>query len=207
MKAQRKVGAKVALAARVDMAASSPNGQFGLDMLDKLEREMERLARPPPSKVTKALPRPDAQKKNKRGGQRARKAKEAYAQSELSKLQNRMRFGEAEEEEMVGDEIMGMGMIGNSSGKIRATANDGRKAKMSKSAKGRLASAKAASSSGTATSGLASSLAFTPVQGLELIDPSKAAKRVADANAKWFADDGSFTHVAKGGGFGKPSAS
>lgn len=205
MKAQRKVGAKVALAARVDMAASSPDGQFGLDMLAKLEKEMERLARPPPSKVTKALPRPDAQKKNRRGGARARKAKEAYAQSELSKLQNRMKFGEAEEEEMVGDEIMGMGMIGSSSGKIRATANDGRKAKLSKSAKGRLASIKT-TTSGTATSGLASSLAFTPVQGLELVDPSKAAKRVAEANAKWFADDGSFTHVAKDGGIGKPSA-
>jgi len=204
MKAQRKVGAKVALAARVDMAASSPDGQFGLDMLDKLEREMERLARPPPSKVTKALPRPDAQKKNRRGGQRARKAKEAYAQSELSKLQNRMKFGEAEEEEMVGDEIMGMGMIGSSSGKIRATANDGRKAKLSKGAKGRLASIKT-SQPGTATSGLASSLAFTPVQGLELVDPSRANK-VAEANAKWFADDGSFTHIPKGGGFGKPSA-
>lgn len=75
---------------------------------------------------------------------------------------------------------------------------------MSKMNKGRLASIKT-SSSGIATSGLASSLSFTPVQGLELIDPSKARARAASANESWFAD-GTFTHVRKEKGIGKPSA-
>lgn len=70
MKAQRKVGAKVALAVRVDIAGSSPQGAFGEEMLEKLEREMERLARPAPIKATKALPRPDEAKKARRGGKR-----------------------------------------------------------------------------------------------------------------------------------------
>ena len=70
MKAQRKVGAKVALAARVDVAGSSPGGMFGEEQRKKLEKEMERLARPPPKKITKALPRPDEKKKNRRGGKR-----------------------------------------------------------------------------------------------------------------------------------------
>lgn len=70
MKAQRKIGAKVALAARVDIAGSSPDGSFGEEMMEKLEREMERLARPAPSKVIKALPRPDEEKKARRGGKR-----------------------------------------------------------------------------------------------------------------------------------------
>lgn len=70
MKAQRKVGAKVALAARVDIAGSSPLGHFGEEMVVKLERELERLARPAPSKLTKALPRPDEVVKNRRGGKR-----------------------------------------------------------------------------------------------------------------------------------------
>jgi U4/U6 small nuclear ribonucleoprotein PRP31 len=70
MKAQRKVGAKVALAARVDIAKSSPTGAFGEEMKGKLEAEMERLARPPPKKATKALPRPDEKKKARRGGKR-----------------------------------------------------------------------------------------------------------------------------------------
>jgi U4/U6 small nuclear ribonucleoprotein PRP31 len=39
MKAQRKVGAKVALAARVDIAKSSPHGAFGEEMKGKLEAE------------------------------------------------------------------------------------------------------------------------------------------------------------------------
>jgi hypothetical protein len=48
----------------------------------------------------------------------ARKAKEAYAQTELRKLQNRMTFGEAEEEVGAFDQTKGLGMLG--SGKIRA---------------------------------------------------------------------------------------
>ena len=48
----------------------------------------------------------------------ARKAKEAYAQTELRKLQNRMAFGEAEEEVGAFDQTKGLGMIG--SGKVRA---------------------------------------------------------------------------------------
>lgn len=66
--------------------------------------------------------------------------------------------------------------------------------------------------SGTATSGLASSLAFTPSQGMELIDPNKAKKmKLEQANngldSKWFGNnsDGTFTHIKKGGGIGKPS--
>lgn len=50
----------------------------------------------------------------------ARKAKEAYAQTELRKLQNRMVFGEAEEEVGTMDETKGMGMIGVGTGKVRA---------------------------------------------------------------------------------------
>lgn len=48
----------------------------------------------------------------------ARKAKEAYAQTELRKLQNRMAFGEPEEEIGAFDQTKGLGMIG--SGKVRA---------------------------------------------------------------------------------------
>lgn len=72
MKAQRKIGAKVALAARVDIAGSSPDGAFGEEMVEKLEREMDRLARPSLKKVVKALPRPEEKvgKASRRGGRR-----------------------------------------------------------------------------------------------------------------------------------------
>lgn len=49
---------------------------------------------------------------------------------------------------------------------------------------------------GTTTSGLASSLAFTPVQGIELVDPTAAAERVKKANEKYFGD-GAFSIVKK----------
>jgi hypothetical protein len=53
-------------------------------------------------------------------GRRARKAKEAYAQTELRKLQNRMAFGEVEEEVGAFDQTKGLGMIGVGTGKVRA---------------------------------------------------------------------------------------
>lgn len=54
----------------------------------------------------------------------ARKAKEAYAQTELRKLQNRMAFGEAEEEVGAFDQTKGLGMIGIGAGKVRAGVAD-----------------------------------------------------------------------------------
>ena len=57
---------------------------------------------------------------------RARKAKEAYAQTELRKMQNRMAFGEAEEEVGAFDQTKGLGMIGAASGKVRAGAGEAR---------------------------------------------------------------------------------
>lgn len=54
----------------------------------------------------------------------ARRAKEAYAQTELRKLQNRMAFGEAEQEVGAFDQTKGLGMIGVATGKVRAGAGE-----------------------------------------------------------------------------------
>jgi len=46
-----------------------------------------------------------------------------------------------------------------------------------------------------ATSGMASSLVFTPTQGIELINPLAAqerAKKVEEANKKWFSQSSGF---------------
>jgi len=51
--------------------------------------------------------------------------------------------------------------------------------------------------SSDASSGMATSLSFTPVQGIEIVTPSlSAAQRVKEANDRWFAS-GTFTHVKK----------
>lgn len=89
-------------------------------MRTKLDAHLRKMAEPAPLKVTKALPRPDEAKKKRRGGRKARAEKESLEVSELHKLQNRMVFGEAEEEaEGFGDESIGMGMIGKGGSKVR----------------------------------------------------------------------------------------
>lgn len=46
-------------------------------------------------------------------------------------------------------------------------------------------------------SGTASSVAFTPLQGLEIVNPQAAERRVSEANAKYFSSSGTFLNVAK----------
>lgn len=122
MKAQRTVSAKCVLAVRMDVTQSYRDGSYGLKLRGELDKRLEKLQEPPPSKVIKALPKPDERTSKKRGGKRARKAKEQYAMTELRKLQNRMKFGEEEEEDGAFDETKGLGMIGPSSGKLRVAA-------------------------------------------------------------------------------------
>ncbi|KAF4619877.1 hypothetical protein D9613_005501 [Agrocybe pediades] len=198
LKIQKTIGAKCALAARMDLERSKRDGSYGEMLRDKIDKHIDRLAAPPPSKVVKALPIPGDGPKKRRGGKRARKAKEAYAQTELRKLQNRMAFGEAEEEVGAFDQTKGLGMIGAGTGKVRAGLGEAKsRAKLSKANKLRVAaltrSAQASQSSGTATS-----LSVTPAQGFELTNRSVQAQRVKEANEKWFSG-GTFSFVGQKG--------
>jgi len=117
---------------------------------------------------------------------RARKAKEAYAQTELRKLQNRMAFGEAEAEVGAFDQTKGLGMIGAGTGKVRAGLGEAKSrgapiffvlippfflimfysvAKMSKANKLRTAAITRSAQSQSQSSGTATSLSVTPAQG------------------------------------------
>ncbi|WFC98705.1 U4/U6-U5 snRNP complex subunit prp31 [Malassezia yamatoensis] len=195
--ALRMVSAKTSLAARMDVNASNGmrNGQYGMKLHQEIARKIDKLMEPPPAKLVKTLPVPsETGRKQRRGGRRARKFREAHGLTELRKMQNRVEFGKEEQEAGAFDETMGLGMINTkASGKIRAAVADSKsKAKMSKSNKARLATLNRPSlslhdsiPSASSSSGTASSLAFTPVQGIELIDPSRQ-KKVEEANAKWF---------------------
>ena len=241
IQALRILAAKVVLAARTDQAHVAPSGEYGLDLYEQVEKRIAKLSEAPPNSGTRALPAPDDKSARKRGGRRARKAKEATAMTDLRKAQNRMVFGKEEMEVGygMGDETKGMGMIGQSQddGRVRATQIDQRtRAKLSKKNPGW-----GGETSGTATSmrgfggsngvatgfkpgglrvsgvgsglktqvgnlgGTTSTIAFTPVQGLELVDPKVRAqmegKRKADED-KWF-KGGTFTQVGGGGGGGK----
>ncbi|KAG6911685.1 hypothetical protein DXG01_007935 [Tephrocybe rancida] len=200
LKVQRTIGAKTVLAARMDLERQRRDGSYGEGLRDKIEKHIDRLAAPPPSKVIKALPIPNDGPKKRRGGKRARKAKEAYAQTELRKLQNRMTFGEAEEEVGAFDQTKGMGMIGVGTGKVRAGLGEAKsRAKMSKANKLRTAAiTRSAQLNGSATSGTATSLSVTPAQGFELTNRATAAQRVKEANERWFAG-GNFSFVGQKG--------
>ncbi|KAJ3479341.1 hypothetical protein NLI96_g9125 [Meripilus lineatus] len=198
LKVQRTVGAKAVLAARMDLERQKRDGSYGEELREKIEKHVDRLAAPPPNKIIKALPIPNDGPKKRRGGKRARKAKEAYAQTELRKLQNRMAFGEAEMEVGAFDQTKGLGMIGT--GKVRAGAAETKsRAKMSKANKLRTAAlARAAQAGGTQTSGTATSLTVTPVKGFELTNKAAASQRVKEANDRWFAG-GTFSFIGQKG--------
>ncbi|PGH33344.1 U4/U6 small nuclear ribonucleoprotein PRP31 [[Emmonsia] crescens] len=238
--AMRIVSAKVVLAARVDRVHSSPDGSTGEELKQACLDRLEKLTEPAPNKGPRALPAPDDKPSRKRGGRRARKAKEATAMTDIRKAQNRLAFGREEKEVGygTGEGTKGLGMLGQEDhGRIRANQIDQRtKAKLSKSNKGWGA---ATPIGGTASSlrgfgqgagnasvlraqglrtagvgpllgagaGTASSIAFTPVQGLELVDPKAQAelnrKRKAEED-RWF-KSGTFTQVGgSSGGFKVP---
>lgn len=251
--AMRIVAAKVVLAARVDRVHASPDGSSGEELKADCLSRLEKLTEPPPNKGPRALPAPDDKPSRKRGGRRARKAKEATAMTDLRKAQNRMAFGKEEKEVGygTGEGTKGLGMIGQTDeGRIRAQQIDQRtKAKLSKSHKGWGGATGTATPFGTASSlrgfgqgqgggnatvlapgggpggshglrsagvgggagssGTASSVAFTPVQGLELVDPKRQAelkRKREEEQDHWF-KGGTFTQVGGGGGRGAAGSS
>lgn len=200
--AQRKMAGKIVLAARIDHAREHLDGALGKKFRQQVEKDLRTMQTPPESRGPRALPAPLEPISKKRGGKRLRKMKDQNAMTEMRKLQNRMKFGEAEDEIGFGDESEGLGML-TQSGSIRAFAVDNRtKAKLSKKMQTRLAQVSGIKTSlGKDTpSGLQSSLSFTPVQGIELINPSlndaareTLAKKASD---KWFLG-GTFTQIKR----------
>ncbi|KAF0540266.1 Nop domain-containing protein [Gigaspora margarita] len=189
LKAQKIVAAKCTLAARMDRVHESSDGSFGRSLREQIDKKLEKLQEPPPSKTVKPLPVPDEGPKKRRAGKKVRRMKEAHAVTELRKAQNRMAFGVAEDETGSFDTTKGLGLIGQNSGKIRAAVSDPRvKAKAPKRYQHM-------GSSGS-TSGLSSSLTLTPVQGIELINPDESQKKVKDANDRYFGG-GAFLKVGK----------
>lgn len=231
VQAMRIVSGKLILAARVDSVHQATDGSTGEQLLDECMRRLDKLTEPPPNRGPRALPAPDDKPSRKRGGRRARKAKEATAMTELRKQQNRMAFGKEEKEVGygTGEGTVGLGMIGaQSDGRVRATQIDRRTmAKLSKKNPGwggsgtatslnngmssslRFGSTLGGNASSLRTQGLrtsgvgagtASSIAFTPVQGLELVDPKIQAelKRKREAESSGYFSSGTFTQVNAG---------
>ncbi|PIA61712.1 hypothetical protein AQUCO_00200003v1, partial [Aquilegia coerulea] len=190
-RACRLLAAKSTLAARVDSVRGDPTGKTGRTLRDEILKKIEKWQEPPPAKLPKPLPVPDSKPKKKRGGRRLRKMKEI---TDMRKLANRMQFG-VPEESSLGDGLgEGYGMLGQAgSGKLRVSIGQSRlAAKVAKEFK-----EKQFGSSG-ATSGLTSSLAFTPVQGIELTNPQAHANQLGSGTqSTYFSEIGTFSKIRR----------
>ncbi|KAL5552914.1 hypothetical protein UlMin_040315 [Ulmus minor] len=196
MRACRLVAAKSTLAARVDSTRGDPSGTTGRTLREEIRKKIDKWQEPPPAKTAKPLPVPDSEPKKKRGGRRLRKMKERYAITDMRKLANRMQFG-IPEESSLGDGLgEGYGMLGQAgNGKLRVSVGQSKlAAKVAKKFKEK------PYGSGGATSGLTSSLAFTPVQGIELSNPQAHAHQLGSGTqSTYFSETGTFSKIRRVG--------
>ncbi|KAJ8933613.1 hypothetical protein NQ314_013903 [Rhamnusium bicolor] len=182
-KAARLVATKSTLAARVDACHESADGRIGRQLRDEIERKLDKLQEPPPIKFVKPLPKPIDQTKKKRGGKRVRKMKERYAMTEFRKHANRMNFADIEDDAYQEDLGYTRGTIGKAgTGRIRLPQVDEKtKVRISKTLQKNLQKQQIWGGSTTVKkqiSGTASSVAFTPLQGLEIVNPQAAEVKV-----------------------------
>lgn len=192
-KVLKLVASKVAISSRVDSYKHHPDGAEGRKLRNEIEEKIEKFQELPKAKTKKALPKPEEKKKSHRGGKRVKRWKERFALTEMRALQNRIGMSVTDGE--YGDSAMGvdLGMLsskGKQMGKLRAPQR--KEIKINKKQK------KGTTMSSGQTNGLSSSLVFTPVQGLELVNPNAAAEKVKEANRKWFnANSGFLSAVPK----------
>ncbi|KAL2140098.1 hypothetical protein VTI28DRAFT_4246 [Corynascus sepedonium] len=150
---------KIVMCARTDCFHQFRDGSEGERLKDECLDRLDKLQQKPLSKGARALPAPDDKPSRKRGGRRARKAKEATAMTELRKAQNRVAFGKEEQEVGygVGDSTRGLGMIGQrDDGRLRVAQIDNRtRAKLSAKSKGWGGASSLASGSASSLRGLA----------------------------------------------------
>lgn len=201
-KAARIVACKATLAARVDSMHGSPNGTQGLRFREEVEKKLDKLQEPPPVKAIKPLPQPIDAPGKKRGGRRVLKMKERMAVTDLRKAQNRMNFGEIEEDAYQDDLGYTRGNLGKGgAGRIRKiTVDEKTRVRLSKTLQKEVQ--RQTSLGGQTTvrrqvAGTASSVAFTPLQGLEIVNP-QAAENSNNANGnKYFSNVLGFKNVTK----------
>ncbi|XVE85050.1 hypothetical protein DITRI_Ditri17bG0061300 [Diplodiscus trichospermus] len=186
----RLLASKATLAARIDSTRGDPSGNAGRTLKEEIHKKIEKWQEPPPAKQPKLLPVPDSEPKKKRGGHCLRKMKERYAITDMRKLANRMQFG-VPKESSLGDGLgEGYGMLGQAgSGKLRVSIVSFVQLFWFKE--------KNYGSSG-ATSGLTSSLAFTPVQGIELTNPQAHAHQLGSGiQSTYFSETRTFSKIKR----------
>ncbi|CAL8096381.1 unnamed protein product [Calicophoron daubneyi] len=215
IKAARLIANKLALAARVDLFHEYPDGSVGEKLMLEVERKFDKWQEPPPVKMIKALPAPIDPPAKKRGGRRYRKMKERLGMSELRRSANRVQFGEITDDAYQSDLGFSLGSLGQRgiAGRLRAPQADSKtKARVSKALQQKLSrfggmstmpttALGATTWGGSSTvrkqvAGTSSSIAFTPLQGLEIVNP-QAAERMVETGNKYFSTTSSFVKIQR----------
>jgi U4/U6 small nuclear ribonucleoprotein PRP31 len=169
-KAAKVLAAKVVLAARVDAFRQSEGGEMGRELYVGVAAKLAKWQEPPPARAKKALKAPDDKPAKRRGGKRYRAMKERLGMTAVRKEANRVAMtggGEYDSVAMGTDTGM-LGSGASGSGRLRVAAKSGQAAKLLglASKKRRLGIGQGGVGGGTL-----SSFAFTPVQGIELVNP------------------------------------
>ncbi|MFH4977409.1 hypothetical protein AB6A40_004118 [Gnathostoma spinigerum] len=202
-KAARLLAAKTTLAARIDSLHNSPDGILGKNLFEQIKQKIEKMLEPPPVKSIKPLPKPLDKASKKRGGRRVRKMKERLGQTELRRKQNRMNFGELAEDVIQTNMGFSLGQVTSgpsSGGRIRGAVLDPKtRARMSQKLQKNLERQRAIGGVSTVrskTGGTASSVTFTPVQGIEIVNPTLAKHgTVGLSSSTYFSPSASFIKV------------
>ncbi|CAF1194679.1 unnamed protein product [Adineta ricciae] len=200
----RLVSCKVSLAARIDSCHECPQGQRGKALLSEIEKRFEKLTEPPPVKAIKPLAASIDSKRKTCGGRICGKMKDRYRRSELRAGVEQSTFATIVEDAYESDLGLSRGRIGQSgSGILRTPQIDSKtKARISQKLQKTLQQQNN-TYGGTTTvhnrkqiSGTASSVAFTPLQGLEIVNPNAAEKdRTGIESQKYFLNSFGFTKI------------
>ncbi len=181
----------------------SSDGSTGNDLRAEVNMRIEKLQEPPPVKLVKPLVPPLEVARKKRGGRRARKMKERMGITELRKQANRMTFGEIEEDAYQDDLSFSTGQIGKSgSGRVRAAQVDSKtKARISQKLQKTIQKQNQWGGASTMIkkniSGTASSVAFSTLQGLEIVNPNACEKETKGTESvKYFSSLNGFAKVS-----------
>jgi U4/U6 small nuclear ribonucleoprotein PRP31 len=181
------LASKSALTARVDACRTHPKGDEGERMREQIIERYQKISAPGQSKLAKILPKPDDKPRKKRGGAKYRNMKLKYAMTMQRKLENTMAFGPEAQQEHA-ETGKGFGLRGMAGGLKVATKDTkilkkkplvptfGQQSSLMGDGASMLGAPKGFSNNVT-NAGLVSSVAMTPMQGMELINPDLLAKK------------------------------
>eukprot|EP01061_Rhynchopus_euleeides_P046027 TRINITY_DN8574_c0_g1_i1.p1 TRINITY_DN8574_c0_g1~~TRINITY_DN8574_c0_g1_i1.p1 ORF type:complete len:526 (+),score=218.87 TRINITY_DN8574_c0_g1_i1:119-1579(+) len=180
-KAASMVGNKVALAVRCDSQGGA-NGDYGKKLHADIMKAVAAWRKPTAAREReKAIKAPQDRTKKRRGGVKARKAKERYRETEIAQKLNRVELGKLED-----DDYMNEGDVNTAAMK---RALEGMKAETFMPPKKMKRTEKAAAAR---SSGIATTIAFTPVDGSDDSAFASSRPEASKSTSRYFGSSSTF---------------